>query len=159
MVAGRWLRQMETTMKRTVTGTMLGTILILGGLLSAAHADTWVFRDTLRPNGRDRTMAAKQADGRKCGASHNSFKDGSPFQQCMLSYGWALDHIIPDPPSAHARRFVSHDSAPIDNSSSDDWVARQRDQDNNQQMLNNQQMQNDQQFQQQQQQMIDNMNR
>lgn len=152
-------------MKRTITATILGTILILGRMLNLAHADTWVFRDTLRPNGHDRTMAAKRADGRKCGSSHNSFKDGSPFQHCMLSYGWVLDHIVPDSPSVHAPRFVSHDTAPLNNSSNDDWVARQRDQDNtqqminNQQMLDNQQMQNDQQFQQQQQQMIDNMNR
>jgi hypothetical protein len=50
-------------MKRTI----LSTVLILGGMLNAARADTWVFRDTLWPNGHDRSMAAKRADGRKCG--------------------------------------------------------------------------------------------
>jgi hypothetical protein len=53
-------------MKRTIIGTML----MLSATLSAAQADTWVFRDTLRPNGHDRSMAVKRADGRRCGASH-----------------------------------------------------------------------------------------
>jgi hypothetical protein len=83
----------------------------------------------------------------------------------MFVRGWALDHIIPGPPSVHARG--SGDDAPspsIDTSANDDMVRRQQDQDNLQQMINNQQMINDQQmlndqmFQQQQQQMINNMN-
>jgi hypothetical protein len=107
-------------MKRRI----VAAALILGGMLNAAHADTWVFRDTLRPGGHD--------------------------------------HVIPDPPSAHARNY-RHDNSPwVDNN--DDSVQRQRDQDNTQQMLNtqqminDQQMQNDQMFQQQQQQMINDMN-
>ena len=77
---------------------------------------------------------------------------------------WVVDHVIPDPPSRHARNFRHNDGPSVDNSSSDDWAQRQRDQDNTQQMLNtqqminNQQMQNDQMFQQQQQQMINDMN-
>jgi hypothetical protein len=42
-----------------------GTMSILGGMLTAAHADTWAFTDTLRPNGHERSMAAKRADGLK----------------------------------------------------------------------------------------------
>lgn len=58
----------------------------------------------------------------------------------MFARGWALDHIIPDPPSVHARaRVFGADSPPpqIDNSN-DDWVWRQQDQDNLQQSLNQQ---------------------
>jgi hypothetical protein len=156
-------------MKRTMIARALSTTLLLVGMLRAAHADTWVFRDTLRPNGHDRSMAAKHADGRKCGASRSgrSFSDAAApnMRQCMLVRGWALDHIIPDPLSVRAR--VPGDDAPspqIDTSSNDDMVRRQQDQDNLQQMINNQQMINDQQmlndqmFQQQQQQMINNMN-
>jgi hypothetical protein len=117
-------------MKRAIIGTVLGTMAIMGGLPNAASADTWVFRDTLRPGGHDRTMAAKLADGRSCGASHNSFKDRSPFVPCMLARGWALDHIVPDPPSAHVRSFVSRGGTPMN--TDDDWVARQRAQDNTQ---------------------------
>lgn len=64
-------------MKRTIRDSILGTMLILGGMLTTAHADTWVFKDTLRPNDHDRSMAAKRADGRKCGASRGgrSFAD------------------------------------------------------------------------------------
>ena len=126
-------------MNRTIIGTMF--ILVM---LNAAHADTWVFRDTLRPNGHDRSQAAKRADGRKCGSSRGWFSDGPRMQQCMLLRGWVLDHVIPDPPSAPAHVYSSGNSPPpIDNSSSnDDWVQHQQDQDNIQQMVN-QQNQND----------------
>lgn len=146
---------------------MIGTVLILGGMFTAANADTWVFRDTLRPNGHDRGMAAKQADGRRCGASPGgrSFDEAKTpnMRECMLSRGWALDRIIPDFPTAHARARNSEDGSsppPIDNSSNDD-SRRQQDQDNLQQMLNTQQMLNDQQMQtnQRQQEIIDDMNR
>ena len=149
--------------------TWLGAMLILGGMLTAAHADTWVMRDTLRPNGRERSMAAKHADARRCGAARGgrSFNDAAApdMQQCMLAHGWVLDHVIPDPVTRHARRGNGDAAPAIDNSSNDDWVRRQQDQDNlqqmlnTQQMINNQQMQNDQMFQQQQQQMINDMNR
>jgi hypothetical protein len=158
-------------MKRTMIARALSTTLLLVGMLRAAHADTWVFSDTLRPNGHDRSMAAKHADGGKCGASRSgrSFSDAAApnMRKCMFVRGWALDHIIPGPPSVHARAGGSGDdspSPPIDTSSNDDMVRRQQDQDNLQQMINNQQMINDQQmlndqmFQQQQQQMINNMN-
>ena len=146
------------------------TMLILGGLLNTARADTWVFKDTLRPNGHDLGMAAKRADGRRCGAlpGGRSFNDSDAphMRECMAQRGWALDHVIPDPPSVHVRRNTQDDAPPpqIDNSINDDH-ARQRDQDNlqqmlnTQQMINDQQMQNDQMFQQQQQQMINDMNR
>ena len=119
---------------------LLGTMLILGGMLTAAHADTWVMRDTLRRNGHERSMAAKRADARKCGAAQGgrSFNDTAApnMQQCMLARGWALDHIVPDPVSRHARRSNDDTAPPVDNSSNDDWVRRQQDQDNLQQMLN-----------------------
>jgi hypothetical protein len=126
--------------------TMIGAVLILGSMLSAAHADTWVFRDTLRPNGHDRSMAVKYADGRKCGTSHNMFSDGASFEQCMQTRGWTLDHIIPDSPSAGSR-FAGpsyDDSAPVASSNDDSWVQRQQDQ-ALQDMVNTQQMVNDQQ--------------
>ena len=142
---------------------LLATTLILGGMLTAAHADTWVFRDTLRPNGHERSMAAKRADGVRCGAARGgrSFSDAAAtnMQQCMSARGWALAHIVPDAPTRHARS--SRDTyTPVDNSSNDDQAQRQRDTDqqnfnNTQQMINNQQMQNDQQ----QQQIVNDMNR
>jgi excinuclease UvrABC ATPase subunit len=64
----------------------------------------------------------------------------------------------------NARRSNDDYTPPVDNSSSDEMVRRQQDQDNlqqmlnTQQMINDQQMQNDQMFQQQQQQMINDMN-
>jgi hypothetical protein len=90
-------------MKRTI----LSTVLILGGMLNAARGDTWVFRDTLRPNGHDRSMAAKRIDGRKCGSTRqNVFSDGDAFVRCMQTYGWALDHIVSD----QSARYIDPDS-------------------------------------------------
>jgi hypothetical protein len=86
-------------MKRLV----LGTVLILGGMLSAASAETDIFRDTLRPGGHDRGMAAKFADGRKCGLTRqNTFTDRAAFQACMQARGWVLDHVIED----RSARFI-----------------------------------------------------
>lgn len=143
---------------------LLATTMILGGMLTAAHADTWVFRDSLRPNGHERSMAAKRADGVKCGANRGgrSFSDAAAtnMQQCMSARGWSLAHIVPDPPTRHAR-WSTGTYTPADNSSND-GVRRQHEQDNlqqmndTQQMINNQQQVNDQQAQQQ---MINDMNR
>ena len=75
---------------------LLGTMLILGGMLTAAHADTWVMRDTLRRNGHERSMAAKRADARKCGAAQGgrSFNDTAApnMQQCMRARLGARSH-------------------------------------------------------------------
>ncbi len=128
----------------------IGTVLMLSGMLSSASADTYVFRDTIRPHGHERSAAVSHADGRKCGTHNNEFTDVPAFEQCMLKYGWAFDHIVPDPPT-----YVdnSDDDAPvIDNSSSDESWRSQREFEANQDMLNTQQMLNDQQ------QMIDQQN-
>ena len=150
-----------------MTRKLLGAILILGGMLTAAHADATGDEDTLRPNGHERSKAAKSRIP-KCGAPGNgrSFNDNNApnMQQCMLARGWVLDHVIPDPVASLRGRRTTTSRSPVDNSSNDDWVQRQRDQDNlqqmlnTQQMINDQQMQNDQMFQQQQQQMINDMN-
>jgi hypothetical protein len=152
-------------MKRAIIGTAFGAVFILGGTMqNAARADAWVFRDTLRPNGHDRSLAVKRADGRKCGTSHNMFTDSATFEQCMLARGWVFDHVIPDPPPARRRDSSSDHTPPISVPPNDDWVQRQQQQDNLQQMINTQQMINDQQilndqmFQQQQQMIINQMN-
>jgi hypothetical protein len=89
-------------MKRLILGT-----LILVGMLSAESADTDVFRDTLRPGGHDRSMAAKLAGGRKCGVTRqHTFTDSLAFQACMQSHGWVLDHVIQD----RSARFIDPDT-------------------------------------------------
>jgi hypothetical protein len=55
-------------------------LLVLYGRIGAASAETDVFRDTLRPGGHHRSMAAKFADGRKCGSTRqNTFTDRTAF--------------------------------------------------------------------------------
>jgi hypothetical protein len=59
-------------MKCMIIGRALSTVLIFGGMLQAAHADTRLPRETLRPNRHDRSLAAKRVDIR-CGASHGGY--------------------------------------------------------------------------------------
>ena len=100
-------------MKSSVRNLFLCAILISGGLMQAASADTQVFRDVLRPGGHDRSQAAKFADGRKCGLTRqHTFTDSASFQPCMEARGWVLDHVIPDPPAApdQSARFIDPDN-------------------------------------------------
>jgi hypothetical protein len=131
---------MEITMKRT----LLGAVLILGAMLNAASADTQVFRDIQRPHGQDRGMAAKRADGRKCGSADGVwFSDVDSFDRCMLARGWVVDRIIHD--RATAGRHDNNQSPPVDTSapSNNDDFARVQNEINTQQMMQ-QQMQNNQ---------------
>jgi hypothetical protein len=66
--------------------------------LSAVHADTYHFKDVLKPHGHARGLSAKFADGRSCGASGTRFSgDVSAFEQCMRTHGWVVDRYTPDP--------------------------------------------------------------
>jgi hypothetical protein len=128
-------------MKRAI----IGAILILGGALNAAYADTLVFRDTLRPHGHDRRRAARLADERKCGADRNGdfpTAIAESFKQCLQARGWALDHVIPDAPSAyaHAPSFGSS-PAPVDDRAQRTYDLQQQ-QINTQQMINEQNQEN-----------------
>jgi len=66
---------------------------------SAAHADTAVFRDVLKPNGHARSRAEKLADGATCGMSpkHGISVIMPVFNKCMAAKGWVFDHFQPDP--------------------------------------------------------------
>jgi hypothetical protein len=128
-------------MKRTI----IGTILILTGALNAAHADTLVFRDTLRPHGHDRSRAARLGDGRQCGGYRNGdFATAmtESYTQCTQARGWTLDHVIPDPQQAyaHAPSFGSS-PAPVDDGAQRMYDLQQQ-QINTQQMINEQNQEN-----------------
>jgi hypothetical protein len=82
--------------------------------LSAAEAaDTHYFKDILRPHGRARSVSAKLADGRSCGALGISFSgDVKKFEQCVSGHGWVVDRHVPDPKAhvsarASDRRHIS----------------------------------------------------
>src|SRR6476469_5007090 len=76
---------------------IVAPLLVLAGAVQASASDTYIFRDTLQPRGHYRSMAAKRADGRKCGStSQNTFSHAAAFEQCMKARGWVLDHIVPD---------------------------------------------------------------
>ncbi len=78
-------------------------------LSSATQADTYHFKDVLRPHGHERSLSAKFADGRSCGASGSRFSgDVTAFEQCMRPHGWVVDHYTPDPkPSVGATQTSS----------------------------------------------------
>lgn len=98
---------MKTRAATKVRGAakIMGAVLLCAFTAHVAKADTWHFRDVLRPHGHARSMKAKMADAHKCGAVGHAFSDDflPTMQQCMLQYGWALDHIIPDPKPRYAR--------------------------------------------------------
>jgi hypothetical protein len=86
---------------------IVASLLVLAGAVQASASDTYVFRDALQPGGHPRSMAAKRADGRKCGSTRqNTFSDVTAFEQCMQTRGWALDHVVPD----QSARYIDPDS-------------------------------------------------
>ena len=79
----------------TVAATVMLAILPLSAVQAA---DTYYFKDILRPHGQARSMSAKLADGRSCGASGTSFSgDVKKFEQCMRAHGWVVDRYVPAP--------------------------------------------------------------
>ena len=63
--------------------------------LNTAHAnDTAVFRDVLKPGGKERSLAQKYADGYACGATgaNRTVPFMPTFEKCMSRKGWVLDH-------------------------------------------------------------------
>ena len=84
----------QKAIRRSAAATVMLTVLSL----SAAQADSYHFKDVLRPNGHARSLSAKLADGRSCGASGSRFSgDVTAFKQCMRAHGWVVDHYTPDP--------------------------------------------------------------
>jgi hypothetical protein len=96
-------------MKTKTIATIIGAVLWCTCTVQVAQADTWIFKDVLRPNGHERSMKAKFADAHRCGAVGDQFSDDvlPNMQQCMWEHGWRLDHIVrdPSPRYAHARSF------------------------------------------------------
>jgi hypothetical protein len=82
---------------RAAAVSALITVLSLG----AAHADTFLFSDVLRPGGVERGNAAFHADERRCGADANDhFGNVAAFKKCMRARGWVNDEYRPNPPAA-----------------------------------------------------------
>jgi hypothetical protein len=82
------------TIRRSEAATVMLTVLSL----TATRADTYHFKDVLRPHGHQRSLSAKFADGRSCGASGSHFSgDVTGFEQCMRAHGWVVDRYTPDP--------------------------------------------------------------
>jgi hypothetical protein len=68
------------------------------GTAIEARAEIDHYRDGLRPNGRARNMAAKQADMRACGAVNGIVFDNDfpRVNACMKAHGWVLDRVVRD---------------------------------------------------------------
>lgn len=84
---------------------IVATAGVLASSTLSAAADTWVFKDVLRPGGHSRSMKAKFSDAHACGAVGNSIPDDIKWdlQSCMLAHGWVRDHVIDDPAPRHTR--------------------------------------------------------
>jgi hypothetical protein len=82
----------------------IAAILVFAGAAPIARADTWVFKDALRPHGHSRPMSAKLADAHSCGAIGHSISDDllPSLRSCMQAHGWVLDHILADPRPRYA---------------------------------------------------------
>jgi hypothetical protein len=86
-----------TTSKTLRRSVATGAILTALSFSAAQAGDTAFFRDVLKPNGHERTAAARLADGRACGAAPDRTIRFMPtFQTCMSGKGWVLDHYAPD---------------------------------------------------------------
>jgi hypothetical protein len=87
--------------RQTLLNTLATTIACAVLTLSAAHADTAVFKDVLKPHGHVRSKAEKLADAASCGMSEGQEINVimPVFEKCMRAKGWAFDHYIPDPSS------------------------------------------------------------
>jgi hypothetical protein len=148
-------------MKRSI----IAAIMLLGTGLTAHALETDVWDDIRKPWRSDAEMqGAVKADAKACerevGVQRGPLT--TKFKECMLKHDWTFSHIKPQP----ARRTVVHrynnsgSGTSSFDSSNDDAVRNQRDQDNTQQMINNQQSfdnqqrMNDEQASQNQQQMI-----
>jgi len=91
----------RTSRARIIRRTALAAIAMTALSLGTANADTYYFRDVLRPNGHERSMAAKYADGRACGlTAGHTFSNVPAFEACMRTRGWVFDHAKVDPPAA-----------------------------------------------------------
>jgi len=95
---------MRMTCRTIAAGALLCAAVFIAN--TAALADTYIYKDVLRPNGQARSMAAKFADFRACGYRKGASVTDAAVARigaCMHGRGWALDHIVPDP-AQHARR-------------------------------------------------------
>jgi hypothetical protein len=81
-------------MKRII----LSAVLLLGGVLHASADDYFTFKDIKKPHGHERSHAAGDVDGRKCGMGSNGvFADAHAFTACMRARGWAVANVAADP--------------------------------------------------------------
>jgi hypothetical protein len=75
-----------------------GVVMFAVVLPSSTQADSYHFKDALRPHGHARTLSTKLADANSCGASGTHISgDVTAFKRCMRGRGWVVDRYTPDP--------------------------------------------------------------
>ena len=103
---------------RAMRWLMTATVMLTALSLSEAQADTYHFKDVLRPHGHERSTVTKYADGRFCDASAGHFfSNVTAFESCMRSRDWVVDGYTPDATQtrvAARRRAVAGSSKYID---------------------------------------------
>lgn len=63
---------------------------------SGASAETYVYKDVLRPHGAQRSQAEKQAAFKSCLDAGVRAENAPAFEACMRRQSWALAYIRPD---------------------------------------------------------------
>lgn len=72
---------------------------------ASAPADAsgaYVYENALRPHGRERSFAIKQADANVCDHDNTENIGSSAFNACMLTRGWRFSHFEPAAPGTYA---------------------------------------------------------
>jgi hypothetical protein len=85
------------TLRRSVISTALIAVFAVSAA-ATAHAETDIYRDARMPNGHARSMAAKRADIRACGAVNGKVSNGDfpRANACMEARGWVVDRVVQD---------------------------------------------------------------
>jgi hypothetical protein len=75
-----------------------GVVMLAALSPSARQADSYHFKDVLRPHRHARTISAELADAQSCDASGDDISGNvAKFKQCMRARGWVVDRYTPDP--------------------------------------------------------------
>jgi hypothetical protein len=112
----------------TIKSLAAASIILLAATAGAAagqsYSDTYVMKDVRSPPGHARSLAAKLADARACGASRDAVVSDANLPaalDCMNARGWAVARVVPN----ESARPAAPSSASDDQAASDEEAANE----------------------------------